>query len=48
MATKPTKQLEILVSRRRHTVVGDSVEIDYPRNFDRGAIWIPLCMLGGG
>ena len=47
MAAKPSKQLEILVGRTRHTTTGDSVEVDYPIDFERGAIWVPLYVLGG-
>ena len=36
------------MNRTRHTIVrvGDSVEVDYSSDFERGAVWIPFYMLG--
>ena len=31
----PTKQMGILVDRARHTIIGDSVEVDYPSESER-------------
>jgi hypothetical protein len=36
------------VSRPSHTIVGDPVKVDYPSDFERGAIRIPLNVLRGG